>query len=179
MKEFCVSHLFGYPIDLQNIKIIKEKFQHIKIISDCSHAHGAIVEDKNIVNFSDIAIMSLQGAKAVSSGEGGVAFTDNSLYLRFNDKTFHPSRNLLNKKNEDDYPGFSKIMKARMHPFEFLILASDDLENLDKNQIIKEKFQTIYSILNELSSIYLPQINLNHTGGYHYGLPFIITEKKD
>ena len=70
-------------------------------------------------------------------------------------------------------------MKARMHPFG-AILASDDLENLDKkNQIIKEKFQTIYSILNELSSIYLPQINLNHTGGYHYGLPFIVTEKKE
>tara|TARA_Y100001970_G_scaffold293361_1_gene439670 strand:- start:6773 stop:7930 length:1158 start_codon:yes stop_codon:yes gene_type:complete len=179
LEAFCVSHLFGYPLDLETIKTIRNKFPQIKIISDCSHIHGANVDNKNIVNYSDIAVMSLQGAKAISSGEGGVAFTDNINYFNSMIQLSHPSRKILNKKNFDDYPGFSKIMKARMHPFG-AILASEDLDNIEnKNKILREKFKIIYSILNETNSIYLPKVNLDHTGGYHYGLPFFITGKKN
>ena len=179
IKAFCISHIFGYPIDIKNIEKLKKNFQNIKIISDCSHAHGAMIGEKNIVNFSDISIMSLQGAKAISGGEGGVAFTNNINYFNSMIELSHPSRNLTDGSRIDNFPGFSKLIKGRMHPFA-AILASYDLHNLDrKNKELKKKIKLIYKILKNVTSIYLPNINIEETGGYHYGIPLIFNKNKE
>ena len=64
-----VVHYFGYVCDMESIKKITEKY-NIKLIEDCSHAHGATYQGKPVGSFGDIGIFSLQGAKAVSAGEG-------------------------------------------------------------------------------------------------------------
>lgn len=178
LKAFCISFLFGYPLDIRNINFIKKAFPNIKIISDCSHAHGAKIDNKDIINFADISVMSLQGSKAISGGEGGMAFTNNKEYFNSMINLCHPSRDNLGKKLKHLYPGYSKLVKGRMHPLAALI-AAEDLKYLDyKNKKIREKLSCIYSILKNNKKIYLPNIIINNTGGYHFGFPFIISKDK-
>jgi dTDP-4-amino-4,6-dideoxygalactose transaminase len=50
----------------------------VKIIEDCSHAHGARYKGKLTGSIGHAGAWSLQGSKAVSAGEGGVLATDDS-----------------------------------------------------------------------------------------------------
>ena len=57
------------------------KKNNLKLIEDCSHAHGALYDNKKVGSFSDISCFSLQGAKAIKAGEGGIALTNNKNFL--------------------------------------------------------------------------------------------------
>ena len=61
------------------IKIVKKN--KLKLIEDCSHAHGALYNKKKVGSFADISCFSLQGGKAIKAGEGGVVLTDNENYF--------------------------------------------------------------------------------------------------
>ena len=169
------THAYGYTNEVNNINKIKKINPNIKVISDCSHAHGANFEGKNIVNFADISFMSLQGAKAISAGEGGVVFSNSKYLANKMIELSHPSRDLIDEKNHFiNVPGFSKFGKSRIHPLGAL-LASSDSDLIDnKNKLIRKKINLIYSNLENNKKIYLPQIDINNTGGFHYGIPFFL-----
>ncbi len=70
-----VVHLFGNPADMR--RILELSHRHgLAVIEDCSHAHGASLDGRKVGAFGDIGCFSLQGNKAVSAGEGGIAVTD-------------------------------------------------------------------------------------------------------
>lgn len=175
ISAIVVTHAFGYTNETYNVKKIKELKPKVKIIADCSHAHGAKFNNESILNFADISFMSLQGAKAISAGEGGIIFTNSKDLLNTMIQLSHPSRQLIDKENLYlNIPGFSKFGKSRIHPIG-AILASNDLENLNrKNTLLKLKLNLIYSILKNNKYLYLPTIDVENTGGYHYGIPFFI-----
>ena len=51
-KAIICVHLGGMPCDMYNLKKIAKK-NNLKIIEDCSQAHGASIENKKIIDFSD------------------------------------------------------------------------------------------------------------------------------
>jgi dTDP-4-amino-4,6-dideoxygalactose transaminase len=53
----------------------------VAIVEDCSHAHGAAYQGKAIGSWGDVGCFSLQGAKAVSAGEGGIAVCSEARYV--------------------------------------------------------------------------------------------------
>ena len=178
ISAVIVTYAFGYTNEIKNVKKIKEFYPDLSIIADCSHAHGASFNGKNVVNYADISFMSLQGAKAISAGEGGLIFTNSITYLNRMIKLFHPSRELINEENLNlNTPGFSKYSKSRIHPLG-AILASYDLRNLEKIKELK-KINLIYNILEDNKNLYLPNININDTGGFHYGIPFLCYKNFD
>ena len=174
-----ISHLYGLVYEIENLKKIKKIFPGIKVVADCSHAHGAMSEKKNVVNISDISFMSLQGAKAISAGEGGVAFTNSKKFYNNMINLSHPSKK-KSKVKKIGFPGLNKIGKGRMHPIG-AILATNNLNSLNsRNKEIRIKIKIIYDILITNNSISLPKIKkLNNCGGFHYGLPFIINKNKN
>lgn len=180
ISAVILTYVFGYTNEVQSINIIKKRNPNIKIISDCSHAHGASVDNKNIVNYTDISFMSLQGAKALSAGEGGIAFTNSKYYLNEMIKLSHPSRKLIDENNSYiDIPGFAKFGKSRIHPIGAMV-ADYNLNFLEKkNKSIQKKLSLIYSLLENNKNLYLPQISIKNTGGYHYGIPFFIKQNDD
>jgi len=74
-KAIVVVHYAGMPADMDAIMKIAGK-HNLKVLEDCSHAHGALYKGKEVGTFGDAAAFSLMTGKALAIGEGGIFFTD-------------------------------------------------------------------------------------------------------
>jgi len=76
-KVIVVVHLAGMPCDMYKIHKLSELFD-FKVIEDASHALGARYRNIPIGNaqYSDIVVFSFHPVKMITSGEGGMALTD-------------------------------------------------------------------------------------------------------
>ena len=74
-------HLSGQSCDMENIKKLADEYG-FRIIEDASHAVGAKYKSKNVgsCEYSDISVFSFHPVKIVTSGEGGMATTNNIDY---------------------------------------------------------------------------------------------------
>ena len=77
-KVVVPVHLTGQPCDLAYIYALGQKYG-FKIIEDASHAIGAQYKGEPIGNcrYSDITIFSFHPVKIITTGEGGMALTNN------------------------------------------------------------------------------------------------------
>jgi dTDP-4-amino-4,6-dideoxygalactose transaminase len=78
-KAICVVHQWGHPADMDLIMKIARKYK-IKVIEDCSHAHGSKYKGRYVGLFGDIAVFSLQANKIAFAGEGGILVTNSIKY---------------------------------------------------------------------------------------------------
>jgi len=79
-RAAILTHMGGHPIDMEPILEIAEA-RGIKIIEDCSQAHGTLYKRKRIGRFSDIAAFSTMFSKNHSTGGcGGLVYTENEDY---------------------------------------------------------------------------------------------------
>ena len=74
-KAISVVHVWGNPCEMDRIMEIANRY-NIKVIEDCSHAHGAVYKGKAVGTWGAIGCYSLNSGKAVDGGEAGVAVTD-------------------------------------------------------------------------------------------------------
>ena len=72
-KITCICFVFTLGIipDLKKINFFKKKY-NLKIIFDAACALGTKYENKNLTNFCDVAVYSLNGNKNFTSGAGGI-----------------------------------------------------------------------------------------------------------
>jgi len=82
-KAIIPVHFAGQPCDMDEIYEIAEKYD-LKIIEDAAHAIPSSYKDVNIGNLSksDITCFSFYATKTLSTGEGGMATTNNHLYAQ-------------------------------------------------------------------------------------------------
>ena len=79
-KCAIITHTGGIPCEIDIITHIAHEYG-IKIIEDCSQAHGAIYKDKRVGCFGDISVFSTMFSKNHSTGgSGGVVYTRNEKY---------------------------------------------------------------------------------------------------
>jgi len=78
-KVFVAVHLCGQSCDMKSIYVLSKKYD-FKIIEDASHAIGAKYLGEPIGNckYSDITVFSFHPVKIITTGEGGMALTNNS-----------------------------------------------------------------------------------------------------
>jgi len=69
----------GQPCDLDEIKNIAER-HHITVIEDATHAIGAEYKGKKVGGLADFTIFSFHPVKNITTGEGGMALTNNENY---------------------------------------------------------------------------------------------------
>ena len=74
-KAIIVVHYAGMPADMDAIMEIAARHK-LKILEDCSHAHGALYKGREIGTFGDVAAFSLMTGKSLAVGEAGILFTD-------------------------------------------------------------------------------------------------------
>lgn len=79
-KAISIVHLGGWPADMEEICNLAKK-HNLKIIEDCSQAHGAKIANRYVGSFGDIAIWSFCQDKIISTGgEGGMVTTNDKEY---------------------------------------------------------------------------------------------------
>lgn len=76
-KVLVVVHLAGEPADLEAISRLARKYD-VKIIEDASHALGSSYQGKSVGSgvFSDVTVFSFHAVKNITTGEGGMAVTN-------------------------------------------------------------------------------------------------------
>ena len=76
-KVVIPVHLCGQPCDMEGIHALGQQYG-FKIIEDASHAIGGRYKGEPIGNcrYSDITVFSFHPVKIITSGEGGMALTD-------------------------------------------------------------------------------------------------------
>ncbi|MFD9592992.1 DegT/DnrJ/EryC1/StrS family aminotransferase [Kitasatospora sp. NPDC059973] len=74
-KVVTVVHQWGHPCDMDAILPIAER-HGLRVLEDCSHAHGSRYKGRPVGTFGDAAVFSLQANKAVYAGEGGILVTN-------------------------------------------------------------------------------------------------------
>ena len=145
-KAILVVHMFGHPVNIDEIKeIIKNK--KIDIIEDAAESHGSKFKNKVVGSFGKISCFSFYVNKLITTGEGGMALTnDKGLYnkmknlrnLAFN-KTRRFSHNEIGYNyrmtNIQAAIGLSQLEKITEH-----------IEIKRKNTLLYNKILTSYDL---------------------------------
>tara|TARA_B100000963_G_scaffold361383_1_gene396449 strand:+ start:608 stop:1765 length:1158 start_codon:yes stop_codon:yes gene_type:complete len=172
-----VVHFYGNPCDMKSIMDWANQ-NNVLVIEDCSHAHGAKINGRMVGTWGHIGIFSLQGAKAVSAGEGALAITncpETALKMvayghQESFKKFSVSK-LADHKSIPPF-GFGKKMRA--HPIG-AALALVDLKNLTyKNRIFEKWVTSLKELSTAMNSFSVPTVLPDSIrGGYCQGVPII------
>lgn len=141
-RGIVVTHMWGIPCQMDEIRRIALEHD-LLLMEDCSHAHGARFNGQPVGSFGDMAAWSIQGAKNISGGEGGVVATSND--------DFYSRMLLLGHYNKrckqeisDEHPLFGygttgMGMKYRAHPLAVAI-ARELLNKLDIHLAKRREF---------------------------------------
>lgn len=75
-KGMIAVHLYGHPADMDPILEIARQ-RNLFVIEDAAEAHGALYKGRKIGSLADISTFSFYGNKIITTGEGGMATTNN------------------------------------------------------------------------------------------------------
>ena len=143
-KAVICVHLAGLPCDMKSIlKLAKEK--KLKIIEDCSQAHGASINQKNVGSFGDVSTWSFCNDKIISTlGEGGMISTNNKKIYEFCKKKINHGT-ALQKKNSNKFIYNKDSFGTNLRITEIQSMAGlEQLKNLKKIQEKREKMSKNY-----------------------------------
>jgi perosamine synthetase len=71
-----VTHVGGLPAEIDKIVALAQK-KNIRVIEDCSQAHGAMYKGQKVGTFGDVAFFSTMFSKLIASGGcGGLVYTN-------------------------------------------------------------------------------------------------------
>jgi perosamine synthetase len=71
-KAIWVTHLWGFPADVQTLRRIADKHK-IYLLEDCAHAMFAQYKGKYLGNWGSVGTFSFNMGKQLATGEGGMA----------------------------------------------------------------------------------------------------------
>lgn len=74
-KAILAVHTFGNPADIVALKRIAKQHK-LLLIEDCCEAHGARLGKRKLGSFGDVSTLSFFVAHNITTGEGGMVFTD-------------------------------------------------------------------------------------------------------
>ncbi len=152
VKAIIVVHLNGFPCNLDPIIGFARK-KNIKIIEDCSQAHGAKYKNKPVGSFGDISTWSFCQDKIISTGgEGGMISTNNKNFWKICWSLKDHGKNYYSVFNKKHNLGFKWLhdnygTNYRMTEIQATI-GRYQLKNL--NSQIKKRNQIAKKIINSL-----------------------------
>jgi len=79
-KAIVVVHIHGQPAPMREIMAIARTHK-LKVIEDCSHAHGARIGDRHVGTFGDVGVFSFNPGKVFGAyGDAGAIVTNKQSY---------------------------------------------------------------------------------------------------
>jgi dTDP-4-amino-4,6-dideoxygalactose transaminase len=151
-KAICAVHTWGNPCAMDQFVALARRHD-LALLEDASHAHGAKYQGKPIGSWGDVGCFSLQGSKAVTGGEAGIAVTNNPLY---HDRMLALGLNLRGEDHVTDLIDVDEMslgMKYRPHLCA-AIMANASLSRLPKlNQLRKRNYDILTEELADCSAV--------------------------
>jgi perosamine synthetase len=77
-RAIMVVHVYGQPCDMDRIMDIAKRHD-LFVIEDCAEAFGSTYKGKKVGGFGDIAAFSFYGNKTITTGEGGMVVTNDTV----------------------------------------------------------------------------------------------------
>jgi dTDP-4-amino-4,6-dideoxygalactose transaminase len=152
-KAICVVHVWGFPAAMDTLVALAKRHS-VALVEDCSHAHGARYRGRSVGSWGDVGCFSLQGNKAVSGGELGIAVTnDPEIHDRIL-RVGHYGRILKTAASDiHDAEELSLGVKYRPHLYG-VMLASGSLRRLPRlNQLRKRNDAILAETLGDCSAV--------------------------
>ncbi len=186
-RAIFLTHLLGFPADIEKVKKIIGK-KEILLIEDCCESHGATISGKKIGNFGICSSFSFYWGHHISTVEGGMICTnEEEIYKLALLKRSHGLARELPKKY---HPYYKRRYKDIDFRFLFLstgfnvrntelsaVLGLTQLKHLDRYIAIRnnnyKKFTNILSSYRNF--LIIPYRN----GVSSFVLPFLLKYKKD
>lgn len=175
IKAVMVTHMWGMPCDMDVITSICRK-HNLRLLEDCSHAHGAKVGGKLVGTFGDAAAWSLQAQKTITGGEGGIMLTDNEeVYYRALLQGHYNKR--CKQEIPADHPlavynttGFG--LKFRAHPLA-VAMAQEQFSNLEEWLVQRQRYaEMMTENFGQFPFLRTPQVFGKQHGWYAYVMQF-------
>ena len=156
-KAIICVHLAGLPCDMISINKLAKK-KKLKIIEDCSQAHGASINLKQVGSFGDVATWSFCTDKIISTlGEGGMISTNNKRVYEFCKKYINHGTAKQKKKNSNKFIYNKDSFGTNLRITEIQSVAG--LEQLKDLKITQKKREKISKGYFDLISKYSDFIN--------------------
>jgi len=170
-KAIVVTHLWGHPVEMDEIIRIAKKY-NLKVIEDCSHAHGSTYKGRKVGTIGDVGCFSLQGKKIVAAGQGGILITNNQ---EIYEKAVLLGHFRVRAEQSVHRPDLKKFvdtgfgLNLRMHPFAGA-MALCQFRELDERICLRyEKLNYLTEKLSNLPGIRAPITRDHVTRGAYYG----------
>lgn len=179
-KVIVLNHQWGHPADIDTIQKIARK-HNLKILEDCSHAHGSKYKGRMAGTFGDIAVFSLQANKMLFAGEGGILVTNSTeyhdratLFGHYRDR----SRDEIKNKFYQQFWFTGYGLKLRMSPYN-AITAIYSLKQLKDRIASRKKCLNYFSKnLSQFTEITVPYIADYADMGAWYGFKPLYNAEK-
>lgn len=74
-------HILGHPVDIEPIVELAREYR-LSVVEDATESLGATYKGKNVGHLGDVACLSFNGNKLITTGGGGMIVTDNAEWAR-------------------------------------------------------------------------------------------------
>ncbi|MCI0472913.1 MAG: DegT/DnrJ/EryC1/StrS aminotransferase family protein [Ignavibacteria bacterium] len=169
-KAIMPVHLYGHPCEMDEIMRIADEHK-LFVVEDCAEAFGTKYNGKSAGTFGDLSAFSFFGNKTITTGEGGmVATNDSVLHERVN----HLKMHAVSKEKEywHDEIGFNYRMTNIC-----AALGTAQLEHADK--IIEKKIMNA-ELYNKLLAGLPVEPHMESDNAVHsYWMYSILTKNKE
>jgi len=174
-KAVVVTHMWGLPCDMEAITAICRN-HNLRLVEDCSHAHGAKVNGKLAGTFGDAAAWSLQAQKTITGGEGGIMLTDDAeVYYRALLQGHYNKRCKQEIPADHALAAFSTTgfgLKFRAHPLAVAI-AQEQFSHLEEWLAQRQRYaEKMTTALSQFPFLRTPQARDKQHGWYAYVMQF-------
>jgi perosamine synthetase len=169
-KAIMVVHIYGLPVDMNPVLRIAEKYK-LKVIEDAAEMHGQEYFGKKCGSFGDISTVSFYPNKHITTGEGGMIFTDD-------DRLAERCRSLRNLcfNTEQRFLHYELGYNARMTNLQ-AALGVAQLERIDEFIAKKRQIGELYQAkLKNVSSIQLPVSATGYANNIYWVFGIIIKD---
>lgn len=169
-KAIICVHIGGWPCEMDDIiKLAKDN--KLKVIEDCSQAHGAFYKGKSVGSFGDVSTWSFCQDKIITTiGEGGMVTTNDKRLWSFmwSYKDHGKSWNAIYKNNQKEF-GFKWVHERvgtnwRMTEVQAKV-GRIQLSQLKKwNKIRNKNAKEIFNVSKKFEGIItpIPEHHINH-----------------
>lgn len=158
-KVIMVVHIYGYALNLKNIKkICNEK--KILLVEDCSQAHGAEINRKKVGSIGDYGVFSFYPTKNLGGiGDGGIITTNKQ-------KNYKRIKLLRNYGHNKEGITILNGRNSRLDTIQAIIL-NQRLKKLNSENLKRIKIAKMYDIKLKKLPIKLPLLKQNLSNVFH------------